>query len=388
MLRRSPFVGTFVSFPSEVIRTGYQRLKMTHAELNDPVLRGVGMRRLIGQISAYGMTIGLAQAITAAFGVEDEEVQAMREMVPPWAQNSPLIVMKDNAGKYSYIDLGYTDPHAMLIKPFIGLLRGETLKESLFGSDDGFQRGLITEVIEPFVGEDMVFGSLLDAYRGRDGNGTPLYAEGDSSTTKFTKIAQHLFDDLQPGFIKQLITIPANYVRGKTDKYGNVYDIGSHMMSVSTGVKQQPINPEQAFSFHCRTFVRMERELRSELSRVAGRAGTVSDREIATTYDRINAARMENLRSFRSIMLAAERLGMDDRRRAEIMHGAGMAKKRIPAMIQMQHIPIEIDTEFLDRNVRRAVAFNEDAPLANKEEIRRRIIALRQQQIKAIEKVR
>lgn len=388
MLRRSPFVGTFVSFPSEVIRTGYNRLKMTRAELADPATRSIGMARLIGQLSAYGLTIGFAQAVNAALGIEDEEVEAMREMVPPWAQNSPLIVMKDNDGKYSYIDLGYTDPHAMFFKPFMGLLRGETIQESLFGSSDGFHRGLLREAIEPFVGEDMVFGSLLDAYRGRDGNGVPLYSEGDPRMVKFQKIAEHLFDDLQPGFIKQLYTVPKNYLMGKTDKYGNVYDLPSHMLSVATGVKQQPINPEQAFSFHCRTFVRMERELRSELSRVAGRAGTVSEQEIATTYDRINAARMENLRSFRSIMLAAERLGMNDRRRAEIMHGAGMAKKRIGAMLQMKHIPIQIDTEFLDRNIRRAAAFNPDAPLANNEEIRKRLMALARQQQKANEMVR
>ncbi len=215
---------------------------MTRAELADPATRSIGMARLIGQLSAYGLTIGFAQAVNAALGIEDEEVEAMREMVPPWAQNSPLIVMKDNDGKYSYIDLGYTDPHAMFFKPFMGLLRGETIQESLFGSSDGFHRGLLREAIEPFVGEDMVFGSLLDAYRGRDGNGVPLYSEGDPRMVKFQKIAEHLFDDLQPGFIKQLYTVPKNYLMGKTDKYGNVYDLPSHMLSVATGVKQQPIN--------------------------------------------------------------------------------------------------------------------------------------------------
>ncbi len=65
---------------------------------------------------------------------------------------------------------------------------------------------------------------------------------------------------------------------------------------------------------------------------------------------------------------------MNDRRRAEIMHGAGVAKKRIGAMLQMKHIPIQIDTEFLDRNIRRAAAFNPDAPLANNEEIRKRLM--------------
>ena len=382
-LRRSPFVGTFVSFPFEVLRTGVNRARITANELNDPVLRKIGMKRAMGQLVAYNMGWALARQITALLGIDEDEVSALREMVPPWAQNSPLIVYKNDKGEYTYIDIGYTDPFAYFAKPVQALMRGESFEEAMFGSTDGLKRGAMYEILAPFIEEDMVFGTLLEVYNGKTATGRPIYARADERMTKIVKIAEHIFTDFAPGAYKQLLDIPLKIAQGKTDDYGNMYNFRSHALSIATGFKQQPINPEQAFSFHCRTFAKMEIELRGQLTRVAGRAGTVSERELERAYDTVNAAREQNLQGFMRILRAAERLNISTRRRSELMYSAGIARKRIPAMMRGVHIPVEIDTKFLDRNIRRAALNNPDAPLAQRAEALKRLKTLRSRQRQA-----
>tara|TARA_R100001082_G_scaffold16852_1_gene8468 strand:+ start:1462 stop:9834 length:8373 start_codon:yes stop_codon:yes gene_type:complete len=376
-LRRTPFVGTFVSFPFEVLRTGVERLRITHGELSDPVLRGIGMKRAMGQLVAYNMGWSFAKTVTALFGIDEDEVDALREMVPPWAQNSPLIVYKNEKGQYEYIDIGYTDPFAYFARPVYALMRGESFNEAMFGSSDGLRRGAMDEILAPFIEEDMVFGSLLEAYNGKTKSGRPLYARADSRMIKIQKLAEHIAGDFAPGAYNQLFKIPMRILQDKTDDYGNSYNWRSHALSIATGFKQQPINPEQAFSFHCRTFAKMEIELRGQLTRVAGRAGTVDDSELEFAYNTVNAAREQNLRGFQRILRAADRLNIPERRRAELMYSAGVARKNIPALIRNVHIPVQIDSDFLERNVRRSKLNNPDAPLSQRDETRRRLLKLR-----------
>ena len=46
-LRRLP-IGNFVSFPAEILRTGTGIVQQSIKEINDPVLRAIGMKRLAG----------------------------------------------------------------------------------------------------------------------------------------------------------------------------------------------------------------------------------------------------------------------------------------------------------------------------------------------------
>ena len=377
-LRRYPFMGTFVSFPSEVIRTSWERLQITATELKDPVLRQIGLKRAGSQLLAYNLGWVLAKQISALLGTAYEEIEAMRTLVPPWSQNSPLIVWKDENGKYNYIDIGYTDPFAMFAKPIYGLLRGETIEESLYGSTDGYHRGLLREVMEPFVQEDMVFGKLLEVYNGETATGRPIYNRTDDRTVKLQKIASHLFGErgLSPGFIDAFYRIPRRIMKEETDDYGRVYTWSSHLMSIGLGLNTKEVNPSQAFSFHARTYVRLERELRSSLTRIAGRAGTVDPAEIEREYARVNKAREENLRGFLRILGSADRVGIDRTRAAGLLVAAGVSKKDVRGLLAGDFRPIPITRDMLDRQIKRSATVDPSLPIASRDEVGKRIRAL------------
>lgn len=381
LLRQVPFMGTFVSFPSEVLRTGIARVQITAAELSNPVTRAIGMKRAIGQLLAYGTASVGASAITAAFGVGDEEEEALRKVIAPWSQNSPLIIMKTEDGKYKYIDLGYTDPHAMLFKPVMALLRGSSVDEALFGNSASGQQGFFGEVMAPFFGEEILFGSVIEVTTGRTKTGRPVYGPGDSKLDKWRKVTAHLFGDLAPGAYRQLAEIPAKAIMGITDDYGKVYDLPTHLTSVATGFRIEPIDVEQAFSYKARTFGRIEQGLRGELSKVAGRSGTVSERELRVAYQRINDNRLRNLQAFRELVGRMEALGLNRRQMMDLLVAGGIAKKRVRFIVDGIHQPVEIDHDYLQNYRERPMT--DDAPLKKRGELRRRIKILQEEERRA-----
>ena len=381
LLRQVPFMGTFVSFPSEVVRTAIARLQITAAELSNPVTRGIGLQRAAGQIAAYSLGSVAARGISSLFGVGWEEEEAIRKLVAPWSQNSPLIIMKDEKGKYKYVDLGYTDPHAMFLKPIMALVRGSTIEEALLGNSAAGQTGMFEEVMAPFFGEEILFGSLIEVTTGRTKTGRRVYGQGDPKLEKWKKVANHLFGDLAPGAYRQLAEIPYKAINGITDDYGKVYELPSHLASVGLGMRIEPMDVEQAFAFKARTFGRIEQELRGELTRVAGRAGTVSETELMATYETVNRNRLRNLQAFTEMVSHMQALGLDRRRIRDLLVAGGIAKKRVNAVIEGKHVPVKIDSDLLQRYVERPMS--DDVPIRKEGEVRRRIAALRAAEQKA-----
>jgi hypothetical protein len=119
--RRMPVLGTFVSFPAEVIRTGKNTINLIGKELSDPATRKIGAQRLVGTFmaaTALGAVTAGARYLT---GINREKEEAYREFMPPWSENSQIIFTgEDKQGRQTYIDLGYTDPHSYLKTVRIG----------------------------------------------------------------------------------------------------------------------------------------------------------------------------------------------------------------------------------------------------------------------------
>ena len=95
-MRMSPF-GNFMSWPSEVFRTGFGIFEQIAKDLRDPITRslnpitstnpmkGLGLKRLVGMVSAMGIIpYGLTKGSQAIFGVSNEEADAANDFVAPW----------------------------------------------------------------------------------------------------------------------------------------------------------------------------------------------------------------------------------------------------------------------------------------------------------------
>ena len=111
-LRRLP-LGTFVAFPAEIIRTGFNTIQRAAREIGTEGFRQTGLRRLAGVISTASIVpAGLVKFGQTLSGVSDDELQALRSFVPSWSENSLLMpTEKGKDGKIKYIDLSYIFPY-------------------------------------------------------------------------------------------------------------------------------------------------------------------------------------------------------------------------------------------------------------------------------------
>jgi hypothetical protein len=77
---------------------------------------------------------------------------------------------------------------------------------------------------------------------------------------------------------------------------------------------------------------------------------------------------------FRGVLLAGESVGIKRGEMFKILKDAGVAQKRIPALLNHTHVPMTIDTDMLSRYYKKA---GPDTPLRATGEMRKRMIALR-----------
>ena len=92
LMRRFPVTGSFISFPSEVVRITWNTAHLIRAERADPRTRAIGNRRLAGAMTAALLPTAAGMATALLLGYSDDDEEAMRELAPSWARNSGLVL--------------------------------------------------------------------------------------------------------------------------------------------------------------------------------------------------------------------------------------------------------------------------------------------------------
>jgi hypothetical protein len=145
---------------------------------------------------SFGITVGgipkIAQeTFKAMHDVSDEEMEALRRVVPEWSKNSTLLPMgRDKNGYLKYVDFSYSNAYDTLIRPFNTVFNsiadGKTdqasLKESLGA---GLQESAV-ELLKPFTEESIFTEALVDSTirRGIGRDGRRVWSEADDPLLK------------------------------------------------------------------------------------------------------------------------------------------------------------------------------------------------------------
>ena len=265
---RATPVGNFMSWPSEVFRTGFGIMKQALRDIKDPKtgslnyftstnpMKGQGLARLVGGSTAFAaLPAGVVYGTQAIFGVSDEEAKAVQQSgVAPWSKNSQLIKVKDpETGELSYSDWSSNNVYDTLTRPFTTLLRavqsGVDNEEVLMkGIVDGLTQAA-AETADPFIGESIFTEAMTDiAIRGgRTRDGYQLYTEDTPDSEKWMRRFKHVVATQAPQY-KQLLKV-YNSATGQLDKNGDVIEIDEALAGVF-GFKLIPVKPEKALGFH------------------------------------------------------------------------------------------------------------------------------------------
>jgi len=367
-LRQSPF-GNFIAFPLEIMRTGNNIYSTAIDEITSGIGKGtlenpeipglmkLGLKRLFG----FGMTVGgvpytLVQTFKAKNNVTDEEMEALRRMVPEWSKNSTLIpVGRDEKGYLKYTDFSYNNAYDTLIRPFAAVVNALNSsggnKESLMQALGTGMTDALAEVMKPYATESIYTEALIDSTirRGIGREGRRVWNEADDVGVKMLKGTLHVAKSLQPGSIAQFQRIE-RAVRGKTDKkYGQTFNLSDELPGL-IGLRAIDSNPERAMKYMVTSFGSNLKKADNLFIAPLLRGGRVTPEQIVDQYKYSEQRRFAFMRDMYKDIEAARALGMPDNLiRRELQKRKGLQKDVIRQIMAGSYVPKPPSAFFVNR---------------------------------------
>lgn len=326
---RFPVVGSFVNFPSEVVRTTYNSMKLTAQELANPATRAIGAQRLAGTVMALTASAGLAAGTRAIFGVTQDEENDMRRFMPEWSKDSPIIHIGTNdKGERRYVDIGGIDPHAYLTKPVMALLRGEDPKQALMDAVSG--------LADPFTSEEIGVSPVLDIARNKKKSGGEVFNPQAPKLDIAKDMAAHAWKAIEPGAITTGRRLYKAATGEPDKKTGRKYDLADEAVLVA---RPTNLDVKGSLPFKARDFQKAEQDAVKLLMSVVRQKGMVSDQEIVAAHGKMEQARRRLFEEMREDALAAQRLGMTSGEVRAALKSAQVSDEDINSVMSGKYTP-------------------------------------------------
>jgi hypothetical protein len=367
-LRQSPF-GNFIAFPLEIMRTGNNIYSTAIDEITSGIGKGTldnpeipGLMKLgLKRLFSFGMTVGgvpytLVQTAKAVHNVTDEEMEALRRMVPDWSKNSTLIpVGRDEKGYLKYTDFSYNNAYDTLIRPFQAVVNalntGAGDKDSLMKALGTGMTDSLAEIMKPYATESIYTEALIDSTirRGIGRGGRRVWNEADDTGIKMAKGVSHVLKSLQPGSIAQFKRI-GDAVRGKTDKkYGQTFNLSDELPGL-IGLRAINSNPERAMKYMVTSFGSNLKKADNLFIAPLLRGGRVTPKQIVDQYKYSEQRRFAFMRDMYKDIEAARALGMPDNLiRRELQKRKGLQKDVIRQIMAGSYVPKPPSAFFVNR---------------------------------------
>lgn len=306
-LRRFPLVGTFVSFPSEVVRTTFHTIELGVKEMQSPETREIGAQRLAGTVVSLGALSVLSRAMMAMFGIGDDEDEDLRWFVPPWQENSRFIYTdKPKDATYKFVDLGYSDPHAYLTDAAVAFMRGDDWKDSLTKA--------LGEFLRPFASEEILAKTLMDVRGNED---QKVFNSKDAAGEQAKDIIAYVWGKaLEPGTIASLKRIKTA-IEGTDPNL----ETKNEVLAMTTGQRLQKVDVEHSLGFRVREFEKALNDIQSIARKTATSRGTATGEMVATDRERMEKLRLAEFAQMQKILGAARRLGVPEEKIRALVSG-------------------------------------------------------------------
>jgi hypothetical protein len=355
-LRRLP-LGTFMSFPSEILRTTTNIAQRAIKEIKDPALRNIGIKRLTGLGTVMYIAPNVIQSgFQILNDVTNEQLQALKQYLPEWSKNSTILPIRTKEGELKYIDFSHGNAYDVATRPIQTLInevqKGITDEEVLM---KGVLRGMAQaagELASPFISEAIYTEAALDiiARNGRTREGRQLYTEKTPEGEKIKIITNHLAKAMLP-FSYQQINRLYQAAADKPSKRGEFFELPDELLGFA-GYRAVRIDPVKSMGFKIADYQRGLRESRGLFTGGAEsvlKGGPKTARDVIERFIAANKAKFNTDKEMLKNIRAAEILDTDmDAIRTEFNErGLGNIYNRLDNDIFKPYFPSEnIQREF------------------------------------------
>jgi uncharacterized protein YwbE len=313
LLKAVPVTGTFVSFQAEAYRTAWNTVTLAANELksSNNKVKAIGAKRLAGiassQAAKFGLMALMGTVISGGDDEDDDDVlkKNTKLFVAPWSKDSDLVLVDYGNGKMSYIDFSASDPHGGIKKAYNSVMAGKDVTES-------FTNGL-TQLLEPFMKEDMLLNVITDIKNNKNAYGGKLYNESDTDTNKINAIMDRVYKAFEPGTITTVKKVIGSD------------DVRNELAGQLTGYKISTVDVEKQLSFKMKDL----KDKSDEAKRLYNSAfykfedGKITEEELNAAYDQANKSQKETYEKMMEYMKSASFFGIEDSIINDSMEGVG-----------------------------------------------------------------
>lgn len=352
-LRRFPLVGTFVSFPAEIVRTTKNQFKFIQEEWARGN-RDLAVKRAMGLATASSITGALSMMSAAMMGFDEDDDERLRLMVPEWSRNSQLLHWAyDKDGLPQYLDMSFMDPYAYLKKPLIALFN-----DNYVTATDRMAAAL-KEALSPFFGPDIASGALGELVFNQKLSGGQVWNPEDPANRIAADILNHFRKATQPGIFSNVERMMMA-LQGEHSRTGRKFDTRDEMLALA-GFRFSAVNIPQSLRYHGYGFTDSLRNATRILSYTAGDQGKVTDRELKAAVKRTLYSRKRAFDLMSRRVEAARALGVPDTKIVAALRSSNVSKKDIQAVMEGEVRPWTMSQQFIKTSTQGALVATPNA---------------------------
>ena len=205
-LGKTPFIGSFVQFPAEMIRNSVNIYLSAIDNINsgNPKLKADGIKRISTFTTAQaalavGSTI-LGETILKSFDLgsdeEEQEIKDLRNVVAPWSKNNKINVVSKSKNKLSYMDISANNPYAFVSKMIQQGIDKDNALDVVGGA--------VEEFFTPFVQEEVLVKAVRESQSGITDSGRRIWYKQDNLAEKGSAFVMHIAEAAMPGYVKTI----------------------------------------------------------------------------------------------------------------------------------------------------------------------------------------
>ena len=337
-IRTQPFVGPFIAFTYETLRTQYWNMKYAKQEMAAGNT-AYGARRIAGLLSANVIGFGIQEAMKSLSGVSDEEEENVRSLFPDYEKDAQFAFWRGDDGELKYANISYNNPYSLTADTGLAMLGLSGSREA-----DGLAEHLANKVgslLSGILPESIVSQAMLDVGRNSDRYGRPVYKEHGDPTSIATDVFGHLFKTVVPGTLDRAYRRWEPAYNGETLRSGEKPSILNELGSELTGIKVKTLNYGEALSRAAYGSQAGLREAQQIFNEKARSKGTVSEAEIIDAYQEANRTRFKTFRRMARQVRAAQIGGLSNSEILRSMKAAKVTLQDAKAVIRGIYTPLK-----------------------------------------------
>lgn len=337
-LARFPLMGTFVSFPAEIIRTTANMLRYAAQDMksDNPKIRAMARKRLTGMALVSGMFYALSAMTAAMLGVDDEEEEAIRDVGPSWQKNSTFLFYgRDDKGKLQYFDISFLDPYGYFKRPITALLRDQPWEDAAASG--------AADMLSPFFGADITAGTFFQVFANKKQSGGQVYNEYADTTDQLADISGHILKGLSPGFINNGLGIFNAAMGNRREGSGKEYDLGDEMMALM-GWRASSLDAPTALYYRSFDFADQLQAANSTLNKVLRSDNSVDDDDIADAKEEAQRQYDDAFKQMQRIVQSGRNAGMAKEQVYRTLKLSGVSSRNISGLVNGNIPPMQAAT--------------------------------------------